>query len=64
MEGSDLPYSHRKFLLKSSAFCLHHNYFWYEQDDFYLQTKGVAMGAWLPPVYQHIYGPLGGEGSL
>lgn len=47
------------FILRCLDFYLRHNFFWYD-NTFYLQTKGVAMGAKIRP--QHgklIYGQMG-----
>lgn len=45
---------HRRFVLKCLDFCLHHNYFWYN-NKYYLQIKGVAMGAKFAPSVANLY---------
>lgn len=49
-----------RFILKCLKFCLEHNLFWY-QNTFYLQIKGVAMGAKLPECCKLIHGQMGGQ---
>lgn len=41
------------FILEATRFCLHHNYFQFEED-FYLQVKGTAMGANFAPSYANL----------
>lgn len=45
---------HRKFILKSLEFCLNHNYFWYN-NIYYLQVKGITMGAKFAPRVANLY---------
>lgn len=42
------------FILKCLDFCLHHNFFWYN-NKFFLQIKGVAMGAKFAPSVANLY---------
>lgn len=44
----------RDFILKCLEFCLQHNFFWY-YNRFYLQTKGIAMGAKFAPSVANLY---------
>lgn len=47
LEASALSVEHRSYLLECLGFCLQKNYYWYNHC-FYLQSKGVAMGARFP----------------
>lgn len=54
LRGSDLSGRHQRFLIRSLDFCLLKNYFWYDHQ-FYLQTRGVAMGAKFAPSVANLF---------
>ena len=53
-ESSELSKRHQNFLIDCLIFCLSKNYFWYDKQ-FYLQTRGVAMGARFAPSVANLF---------
>lgn len=51
---SDINVTQVDFLMKCFEYALHHNYFWYS-GNYYLQCRGVAMGARYAPSLANLY---------
>lgn len=52
--NTDLKQEQIVFMLKGFEMAMESNYFWY-QDDYYVQTKGVAMGAHYAPSAANLF---------
>ena len=53
-QRDDLPHHQKVFLRDVLDFCLSHNYFWFD-NRFYTQKKGVAMGAKFAPSIANLF---------
>ena len=54
LKDTDLNSQHVQFILDGLNFCLLKNYFWYNKN-FYLQQRGVAMGARFAPSVANLF---------